>query len=95
MREVVADEDVLGGAPRLDGTRIGVHHVYRQYQAGASPESIASNYEDVSVADVHNALAFAFDHPETVREIEAEERDAIAEIRDGRSVDPDEFKTRA
>lgn len=92
MREIVSGEDVLGGAPRLDGTRIGVLHVYRQYQSGVSPEAIASNYDGVSVADVHNALAFVFDNPDLIRSQEATEQEAIAEIREQRSVDPDEFK---
>jgi len=92
MREIVSDEAVLGGAPRLDGTRIGVTHIYRQYQGGTSPEAIASNYDDVSVADVHNALAFVFDNPELIRDQETAEQEAIERIRERRPVDPDEFK---
>lgn len=92
MREIVSDEDVLGGAPRLDGTRIGVLHVYRQYQNGLSPEAIASNYDDVSVADVHNALAFVFDNPDLIRSLEEVEQQTIEQIREQRPVDPDEFK---
>jgi uncharacterized protein (DUF433 family) len=49
MEEIVSNEDVLGGAPRLTGTRVGVVYVYRQYQNGSSPEGIASSYEGVSV----------------------------------------------
>lgn len=94
MREIVSDEDVLGGAPRLDGTRIGVLHIYRQYQDGVSPESIASNHDDVSVADVHAALAFVFDNPEQLRQTEREKQDVVEHIRDQRPVDPDEFKQR-
>lgn len=92
MREIVSEEDVLGGDPRLDGTRVGVLHVYRQYQDGTSPEAIASNYDDVSVADVHTALAFVFDNPELIRRMERETRDVVARIRDRRPVDPDDFK---
>lgn len=91
MKEIVSDEDVLGGAPRLAGTRVGVVHVYRQYQNGSSPEEVASNYEGVSVADVHNALAFVFDNPKQIRELEATAQAAIEEIREQRPVDPEEF----
>ena len=94
MRQIVSDEDVLGGAPRLEGTRIGVLHIYRQYRADASPEDIAGNYDEVSVADVHNALAYVFDNPDEIRALEAEEREAIDRIRDARPVDPEEFETR-
>ena len=95
MRTITSDDDVLGGSPRLSGTRIGVLHIYRLYQTGYTPESIASDYDGISVADVHTALAFAFDNPETIRAIEAEERDAIEDIRERRTIDPDEFKQRA
>jgi len=91
VKEIVSDEDVLGGAPRLAGTRVGVVHVYRQYQNGSSPEEVASNYEGVSVADVHNALAFVFDNPKQIRELEATAQAAIEEIREQRPVDPEEF----
>ena len=47
MKEIVSDEETLGGAPRLAGTRIGVLHVYEQYQDGETPEAIASKLEEV------------------------------------------------
>ena len=36
MREIVSDEDVLGDDPRIDGTRIGVLHIYRESRQSAS-----------------------------------------------------------
>jgi len=95
MREIVRDENVLGGSPRLAGTRIGVLHIYRQYQQGDSPEEIASRYDGVSLADVHAALAYAFDNPSLVRDLEAENRDVIERIRRERPVDPEEFTQEA
>lgn len=75
MPEIVTTEGVLGGDPRIEGTRIGVHHVYQRYvEAADSPESIASSL-DISVADVHAALAYAFTNPEAMREIEARNQD--------------------
>jgi uncharacterized protein (DUF433 family) len=95
MREIVSDESVLGGNPRLGGTRIGVLHVYRQYQQGDSPETVASRYDGVSVADVHNALAYAFDNPELLRKLDADERDVVERIRRERPVDPEESRREA
>lgn len=94
MKEIVSDDGVLGGAPRLAGTRVGVVHVYRQYQNGSSPEEVASSYDGVSVADVHSALAFVFDNPEQIRDLEATAQAAIEEIREQRPVDPEEFTQR-
>jgi uncharacterized protein (DUF433 family) len=93
MREIVRDEDVLDGAPRLDGTRIGVRHIYEQYQNGDAPETIASNYDDISVADIHTALAFAFDNPAIIRQLRDQKRATIEKIREQRPVDPDEHAT--
>ena len=94
MKSVVSDEEVLGGNPHLEGTRIGVVHVYRRYEDGETPEEIASSY-DVTVADVHTALAYAFDRPEELRAIESRASEAVERIREDRSVDPAEFKERA
>jgi uncharacterized protein (DUF433 family) len=71
MPEIVKTNDVLGGDPRIEGHRIGVYHVYRRYVEGDdTPEEIATSY-DISVAEVHVALAYAFSHPEEMRTIEA------------------------
>jgi len=95
MKEIVSDEETLGGAPRLDGTRIGVLHVYEQYQDGETPEAIASKYDGVTVADVHHALAYVFDNPDRIQQLQTEREGAIEEIREDRPVDPDEHKKSA
>lgn len=94
MRAIVTDEEVLGGDPRLDGTRIGVVHVYRRYEAGETPEAIAADYDGVSVADVHHALAYAFDHPDEMRTIQERARETVEGVRDKRTVDPEELTER-
>jgi hypothetical protein len=58
-------------------------------------EGIAASYDGVSVADVHAALAYAFDNPDTLQEIEHRAHDAIEHIRKKRPVDPEEFAERA
>lgn len=69
--EIVKTDDVLGGDPRIEGRRIGVLHVYERYVDGDdTPEKIATSY-DISVAEVHAALAYAFSHPDEMRSIEA------------------------
>ena len=95
MKEIVSDEETLGGAPRLAGTRIGVLHVYEQYQGGETPEAIASKYDGISVADVHHALAYVFDNPERIRQLQNDCGKTIEEIRERRPVDPDEYKKSA
>jgi uncharacterized protein (DUF433 family) len=91
MRSIVTSDDVLGGDPRLDGTRIGVVHIYRRYESGETPEEIAASYDDISVAEVHNALAYAFDNPAELRTIEERNQETVERIREDRPVDPAEF----
>lgn len=82
---VVRTDDILGGDPRIDGTRVGVFHVFQRYVDGDDePETIADGL-DISVAEVHAALAYAFHNPDEMRSIE--ERDPEAP---GRRVTPDE-----
>lgn len=82
---IVKTEGVLGGNPRIDGTRIGVFHVYQRYvEADEDPSAIAGGL-DISVAEVHAALAYAFHNGEEIRTIEEREPDLP-----GRRVTPDE-----
>lgn len=75
MPRIVKTEDVLGGDPRIEGRRIGVYHVYQQYVEGSeTPGEIAAKY-DVSVADVHAALADA-EQPRRAVRYRGSERDA-------------------
>lgn len=87
--DIVMTDDVLGGDPRIEGHRIGVYHVYTRYvDRDEPPESIASSYE-ISVADVHAALAYAFSHPDEMRTI-AERRRAAAEADAEHRLGPDD-----
>lgn len=95
MRSIVRDEAVLGGDPRLEGTRIGVMHLLRRYESGESPEVIAADYDDVTVADVHHSLAYAFDNPEIIDRLESEAAESIKRIREVRPRDPAEQSEQA
>ena len=71
MPQIVRTDDVLGGDPRIEDHRIGVYQVYQRYVEGnETPEAIATSY-DISVADVHAALAYAFSNLDQMRAIEA------------------------
>lgn len=91
MRAIVRNEGVLGGDPRLDGTHLEVVQVYRRYEDGETPEEIAADDDDVTVADVHGALAHAFDNPDEMRAIEERDREAIERIREKRSAYTEAF----
>lgn len=81
MRAVIRTDDVLGGAPRLDGTRIGVRHVKeRVIDAGEDPFAVAAEY-DLGAADVFAALTYYYDNPEEMQAYEAEREKRLQAVR--------------
>ncbi len=69
---------VAGGKPRIAGHRITVHNIVVWHERlGRSADEIATEY-DLSLADVYAALAYYFDHRETI-DRELEESQAFVE----------------
>jgi uncharacterized protein (DUF433 family) len=53
----------------IAGTRISVEDVYVWHELlGRSPDQIVSEYPFLSLAQVHSALAYYYDHAEEIRE---------------------------
>lgn len=80
MRDVVRTDDVLGGDPRIDGTRVGVVHVRERFDAGDDPAQIAADY-GLDLADVYHALACYYDNPDEMNAIERRREQFIDSIR--------------
>jgi uncharacterized protein (DUF433 family) len=79
---IIRDDDVLGGEPRIDETRIGVRHVAaRVIDAGQSPAYVADQL-DLSLSSVYEALSYYYDHIEEMREVERENEDAFERARE-------------
>jgi len=79
---ITRDDDVLGGEPRIEGTRVGVRHVAaRVIDTGQSPAYVADQL-DLSLASVYEALSYYYDHIEEMREAERENEDAFDRIRE-------------
>jgi len=66
---IVRTPQVLGGRPRIDGTRIAVRTIAILYKQGLSPEEIADQYPQLSLAQVYAALTY---YHATQVEIEAD-----------------------
>jgi uncharacterized protein (DUF433 family) len=66
---------VCGGKPRIKGHRIKVQHVVVWHERmGMSADEIVSQHPGLTLADVHAALAYYWDHREQID----------ADIREGR-----------
>ncbi len=55
---LVSSPEVCGGRLRIEGTRITVNQIVVLYKQGYSPEEIADQYSQLSLAQVYAALAF-------------------------------------
>jgi uncharacterized protein (DUF433 family) len=62
LNHIEVTPDVAGGKPRIAGRRITVQDIVIWHdRLGKSADEIATDY-DISLSDVHAALAYYFDH---------------------------------
>lgn len=61
-RNIELDPTRCGGQPVVGGTRIRVGIILGCYRQGMSVEEIVQQYPSLKPADVHDALAYAYDH---------------------------------
>jgi uncharacterized protein (DUF433 family) len=72
---IVLTPGVCGGRPRIDGHRIRVQDIVIEHEwQGFTPEEICGiHHPGLTLAEVHSALAYYFDHrDQIVAEIEAD-----------------------
>ena len=61
--QIVQDPAHSDGAPTIKGTGIRVKDVASAYEhSGYGPDEITQLYPDLSLSDVHRALAYYYDH---------------------------------
>ncbi len=63
-RNIEKDRDRCGGRAIITGTRIRVCTILTCYREGMTVEDIVQQYPHLSPADIHDALAYAYDHPD-------------------------------
>lgn len=81
---IVRDEDVLGGCPRVSGTRIRVSDVVVKYRSGDSPEELTERFERLELSDVYGALSFYHSNKELVDEEIENRRQRFEEAKEER-----------
>ena len=84
---VVKTPDILGGKPRIEGTRIGVFAIAESIRSTDQIiETILDGYPDLSREQVEEALSYYDAHPETMDVLrtqhEAEKRTLVERNRD-------------
>jgi uncharacterized protein (DUF433 family) len=79
---IVKTPGVCGGRARIAGHRVRVQDVvvWHEHQ-GMTPDEIVSHIPTITLADVHTALAYYFDHVQEIQEEMRAERDYAEEFR--------------
>ncbi len=71
-----------GGEPHILGHRIKVRHVVVWHeQMGMTPTQIAATYPTITLAQVHAALAYYYDHRDEIHAAIEEERRFVEELK--------------
>jgi len=66
---IVKEAGYCGGKAAIDNTRVRVNNVAWLAKQGLTPQQVLEHYPDLTLAQVHAALAYYYDHTD---EIEAE-----------------------
>jgi len=78
---IVETEDVLGGKPRLKGQRISVLQIAELVlDHGDDPATVADQL-DISLAEVHEALAYYYGHPDEMNEQRRQQNELVEELK--------------
>ncbi len=69
---------VCGGKARLDGHRVRVQDIVTDYEwNGLSPDEICQQYPSITLAHVHAALSYYYEHRDEIQADIASERLAV------------------
>src|SRR5580700_4064117 len=64
---IVRTPGTCGGKPRIDGHRIKVEHIAICHERmGMSPDEIVTSHPTITLAQVHAALAYYYEHKDEI-----------------------------
>lgn len=80
-RNIETDITRCGGQPVIAGTRLRVATILASYRQGMGIEEIVQQYPGLRPADVHDALAYAYDHMDEIDADLASDDEALVKAR--------------
>jgi uncharacterized protein (DUF433 family) len=80
-RNIESDATRCGGQPVVVGTRIRVATILACYRQGMGVEEIVQQYPSLKPADVHDALAYAYNHLDEIEAALAADDEATVKAR--------------
>jgi len=90
MSDIVSEEGVMGGQPRIEGHRISVLQIVEWvHEEGLDPETVATEF-DLDMADIYRALAYYYDNIDEMSTLRERRDDRIRESRRDRPA-PDSY----
>ena len=85
-RHIESRPDVCGGKPCVAETRIHVWDIYVWHELqGMAPGQIVHDFPQLTLADVFAALAFFWDHQESIRQQMKQDEDLVARLKAART----------
>jgi len=79
---IVQDKGICGGEPRVAGTRIKVQHIALEYERlGWSADQICDAHPGLTLAQVHAAISYYYDHKEEIDESIREDEEFADRLR--------------
>lgn len=93
MEGIVATDDVMGGEPRLEGRRIAVRQIAALVIDGGDPPAEVADQLDISLSEVHLALAYYYDNPEEMADVRERHHKLMDEARED-ALEPPETLSR-
>ena len=71
---IVQSPDIVGGRPRIAGTRISVQRIAAWYKMGLNAEEICDRFETLTLAQVYAALTYYHSNRQEIEQYLAEEK---------------------
>lgn len=83
---ITRKEGVCGGKPIIAGTRIRVQDIVIEYnQMGLNPDEIIQAHPHLTLAQIHDALSYYYDHAEEILSDIRKSEQLVEEMRRRRS----------
>ncbi|MDZ7700723.1 MAG: DUF433 domain-containing protein [Halobacteriales archaeon] len=80
MSRIVHTDGVLGGEPRLEDRRVSVIQVADLLLDGDHDPAYVADQLDLSLAELHTAMAYYYDHPEEIARIRQRHAELESEL---------------
>ena len=80
MATIVQSDDVLGGEPRLEGTRVSVFNIHELIIDGKHSPADVADQLDRSLGAVYTALVYYHEHPDEMRQLRREREELQATL---------------